>query len=140
MMELNIEFINDYQDYLADVGIPEIAAEMAGMFKEDFDKCLEVAEEDDCPAIYLELKKATRLGKARFEAEQIKAVNYAGLNGDVKASLELLKIVDPERFNVNNNSNQNSNALPANLNITISTKKPEFQIERTDEEQDVIDV
>ena len=137
-MELTSEWIKDFEDYLTDVGIPELAAEMAGAFEEEFTQWLEKAEEDDCPAIYLELKRATRLGKVRFEAEHIKNVHYAAMNGDTKASMDLLKVIDPKRFNINNNAVQTN--APQDINITITAKKPVHQIERTAEENEIIDV
>lgn len=137
MSELSLDWIRDFEEYLAEVGIPEIACEMAGVFEETFKEWLERAEEDDCPAIYLELKRAARVGMNRFKAEHIKNVNYAGINGDVKASMELLKVLDP-RFNINNNSVQTN--VPTDINITITAKKPVHQIERTAEENKIIDV
>lgn len=138
MTELSIEWIREFEAYLADVGFPELAAEMAGVFEEEFNQWLEKAEEPDCPAIYLELKRATRVGKVRFEAEHIKNVHYAAMNGDTKASMDLLKVLDPNRFNINNNAVQTN--APQDINITITAKKPVHQIERTAEEKEIIDV
>lgn len=138
MVELSLEWIRDFEDYLTDVGIPELAAEMAGAFEEEFTQWLEKAEEDDCPAIYLELKRATRLGKVRFEAEHIKNVHYAAMNGDTKASMDLLKVIDPKRFNINNNAVQTN--APQDINITITARKPKFEVERTPEEERIINM
>ena len=50
----------------------------------------------------------------------------------------MIKVIDPKRFNINNNAVQ-ANA-PQDINITITAKKPTHQVERTLEEERIINM
>lgn len=136
MTELTPALIDEICLYLGDVGFEEVACQMAGVPVEEFNSWLDKAKTKEANEMHLQLAKAVRIGSINFEASHIKNVHYAGMNGDVEASKFILKSKAPERWEKKTDIKDTL----SDINITITAKKPTHQIERTAEENDIIDI
>lgn len=135
MVELTEQLIKELCGYLEDVGFDDIACPMAGVSPEQLAKWEKEADEPGASSLHLKLKRDLRKSRIKAEYNHAKNVNYAGMGGDVKASMFILEALAPQRWKRKGEVSDNG---VKDINIKIQAVKPTFEIE--EEELDYIDV